>query len=94
MTDIPMPTVLGYCGDWSVAAGETIRFHIGSLTRPRPFRAQLVRVISSDTGPAGAGLKTEEIAASLNGRHTAELRPIPATSSRTSATASSTSTSA
>ena len=78
MTDLPMPTVLGYCDEWSVAAGETIRFRIGSLTRPRPYRAQLVRLVSPETGPEGAGLKTEDIDAPLNGAHAAELRPIPA----------------
>ncbi|MBL8699611.1 MAG: N,N-dimethylformamidase [Alphaproteobacteria bacterium] len=77
MTDVPMPQVLGYCDDWSVAAGGTIRFRIASLTSARPYRAQLVRVISSDTGPAGAGLKTEDVAAPLNGIHEAALRPIP-----------------
>ncbi len=77
MTDVPIPQVLGYCDDWSVAAGETIRFRVASLTSPRSYRAQLVRLISSDTGPAGAGLKTEDIAAALNGKHEAALRPIP-----------------
>ncbi|MBM3524092.1 MAG: LamG domain-containing protein, partial [Alphaproteobacteria bacterium] len=77
MVDLPTPRVLGYCDDWSKAAGDTIRFRIASLTGPRPYRAQLVRVISSETGPAGAGLKIEDVAASLNGEHKAEHRPIP-----------------
>ena len=78
MTDLPTPDVLGYCDDWSAMAGGTIRFRIGAMTRPRDYTAQLVRVICSDTGPSGAGLKTEDIDAPLNGRHSAALRPIPA----------------
>jgi N,N-dimethylformamidase len=78
MSDLPIPDVLGYCDDWSVAAGGTIRFRIGAMTRPRDYTAQLVRVISSDTGPEGAGLKTSDVDAPLNGRHSAALRPIPA----------------
>jgi N,N-dimethylformamidase len=77
MVDLPMPRVLGYCDDWSKAAGDTIRFRIASLTGARAYRAQLVRVISPDTGPDGPGLKTEDVAAPLNGAHEAAQRPIP-----------------
>ena len=55
MTDLPTPDVLGYCDDWSAMAGGTIRFRIGAMTKPRDYTAQLVRIVSSDTVPAGAG---------------------------------------
>jgi N,N-dimethylformamidase len=73
----PMPLALGYCDPWSVAPGDTIRFKIGMRGGGKRFRATLVRVTSPDTGPAGAGLKTETIKTPFEGWHDGVERPIP-----------------
>ncbi len=78
MTAAAMPLTMAYCDPWSVAPGDTMGFKIATREGARRYRAQLVRVISSDTGPAGAGLKTEDIAAPFNGAHDGVPRPIPA----------------
>jgi N,N-dimethylformamidase len=71
-----MPRVLGYADPLSAAPGETIRFMVGTLDGPRRYRAEIVRVISSDTGPAGPGLKTVTLANPINGEHAGGPQPI------------------
>jgi len=75
---IPMPRVLGYAEPLSVAPGEEIRFMIGTLDGPRRFRAQIVRIVSGDTGPDGPGLKTAELPTSIDGEHAGTPQPIDA----------------
>ena len=48
---VPMPRVLGYADPLSVAPGEDIRFMVGTLDGPRRYRAEIVRLVSGDTGP-------------------------------------------
>ncbi len=74
----PMPRVLGYADPLSVAPGETIRFMVGTLDGPRRYRAEIVRVISSDTGPGGPGLKTEPLPTPVTGEHDGSPQPIDA----------------
>src|SRR5262245_13636458 len=73
-----MPRVLGYPGRLSVAPGEAIRFMVGTLDGPRPFRAQIVRVVSGESGPDGPGLKTVHLPTSIDGEHAGTPQPIDA----------------
>jgi N,N-dimethylformamidase len=73
-----MPRVLGYADPLSVAPGETIRFMVGTLDGPRRYRAEIVRVISSDTGPGGPGLRTEPLRTPITGEHAGTPQPIDA----------------
>ena len=68
-----MPRVLGYADPLSAAPGETIRFMVGTLDGPRRYRAEVVRVVCGDTGPAGPGLKTVRLPTPIEGEH--EGRP-------------------
>jgi N,N-dimethylformamidase len=68
-----MPRVLGYADPLSVAPGEDIRFMVGTLDGPRRYRAEVVRLVSGDTGPGGPGLKTVRLPTSIEGEH--EGRP-------------------
>src|SRR5262245_59930662 len=73
-----MPRVLGYPGRLSVAPGEAIGFMVGSLDGPRPYRAQIVRVVSGESGPDGPGLKTVHLPTSIDGEHAGTPRHIDA----------------
>ena len=64
-----MPRVLGYAEPLSVAPGEEIRFMVGTLDGPRRYRAEIVRVVSGDSGPDGPGLKTVHLPTSIDGDH-------------------------
>lgn len=64
-----MPRVLGYADPLSAAPGETIRFMVGTLDGPRRYRAEVVRVVCGDTGPAGPGLKTVRLPTPIEGEH-------------------------
>jgi N,N-dimethylformamidase len=68
-----MPRVLGYADPLSVAPGDEIRFMVGTLDGPRRYRAEVVRLVSGDTGPGGPGLKTVRLPTSIEGEH--EGRP-------------------
>ncbi len=73
-----MPRVLGYADPLSVAPGEAIRFMVGTLDGPRRYRAEVVRLISGDTGPEGPGLKAERLATPIEGEHEGTPQPIDA----------------
>jgi N,N-dimethylformamidase beta subunit-like protein/concanavalin A-like lectin/glucanase superfamily protein len=75
---VAMPRVLGYADPLSVAPGEAIRFMVGTLDGPRRYRAQVVRLVSGDTGPAGPGLKTERLVTPIEGEHQGTPQPIDA----------------
>ena len=64
-----MPRVLGYADPLAVAPGEEIRFMVGTLGGPRHYRAEVVRLVCGDTGPAGPGLKTVRVPTSIEGEH-------------------------
>lgn len=74
----PMPRVLGYADPLSVAPGETIRFMVGTRDGPCRYRAEIVRVVSSDTGPGGPGLKTVPLPTPLSGEHAGTPQSIDA----------------
>ncbi len=73
-----MPRVLGYADPLSVAPGDEIRFMVGTLDGPRRYRAEVVRLVSGDTGPAGPGLKTVRLPTSIEGEHEGTPQPIDA----------------
>jgi len=73
-----LPRVLGYADPLSVAPGEEIRFMVGTLDGPRRYRAEIVRVINGDTGPAGPGLKVVHLPTSLDGEHAGSPQAIDA----------------
>jgi N,N-dimethylformamidase len=64
---VSMPRVLGYADPLTVAPGEAIRFMIGTLDGPRPYRAEVVRLVCGDTGPGG--LKTVRLPTAIEGEH-------------------------
>ena len=55
-----------YCDRWSTHAGDSIKFYVNSEDG-RPYRADIVRIISGDLNPAGPGFK-EELAPGLAGK--------------------------
>ena len=68
-----MKTLMGYGDALSVRAGETIGFKVGN-SLGTAYDAQIVRLISGDTNPAGPGYREVEIdgaAWRLQGRHQA-----------------------
>jgi N,N-dimethylformamidase len=73
-----MPRVLGYADPLTVAPGEEIRFMVGTLDGPRRYRADVVRLVCGDTGPAGPGLKTVRLPTSVEGEHEGRPQPIDA----------------
>jgi N,N-dimethylformamidase len=73
-----MPRVLGYADPLTVAPGEEIRFMVGTLDGPRRYRAEVVRLVCGDTGPAGPGLKTVRLPTSVEGEHEGRPQPIDA----------------
>jgi N,N-dimethylformamidase len=75
---VAMPRVLGYADPLSVAPGEAIRFMVGTLDGPRRYRAEVVRLVSGDTGPEGPGLRTERLVTPIEGEHEGTPQPIDA----------------
>lgn len=69
-----MPRVLGYAEPLAVAPGEEIRFMVGTLGGPRRYRAEVVRLVCGDTGPAGPGLKTVRVPTPIEGEHAGSPR--------------------
>ena len=55
-----MITINGYSDVLSAGPGETIEFKVSSKS-PRPFAAELVRVIHADPNPAGPGMRFERL---------------------------------
>ena len=55
-----MITINGYSDVLSAGPGETIEFKVSSKS-PRPFAAELVRVIHADPNPAGPGMRFEPL---------------------------------
>ena len=80
----------GYGDRFSVRPGETITFHVHSVTPT--YQARLVQLIHGDENPIGPGFKEIEIASALDGIHSGQPRtirkgsygivlcPVPATS--------------
>lgn len=61
-----MKTILGYSDRFSIAAGDGIRFFVSS-EMAESYTAQLVRVISGDTNPAGPGYREEIVPSAMDG---------------------------
>ncbi len=59
--------IVGYADQFSVAPGETIRFHV-SCTQPS-YQADIVRLIHGDPNPKGPGFKEELVATPVSGEY-------------------------
>ena len=66
MNEVPTKIVVGYADRLSVAPGETIRFMVNVDGEAR-YRADIVKLISGDWHPRGAGFKEELVATTANG---------------------------
>jgi N,N-dimethylformamidase len=73
---LPMPRVLGYADPLSVAPGEEMRFMVGTLDGRHRYRAEVVRLVSGDTGPGTPGLKTVPLSTPIDGEHEGTPQPI------------------
>ena len=61
-----MKCIVGYTDRISAAPGDTVRFMVSSEDS-EPYRADIVRLISGDLHPEGAGFKEEVIETAANG---------------------------
>lgn len=61
------PGLVGYAEPWSVAAGETVDFMVGS--DHATYQASLVELIHGDDRPEAPGLKERDIESSLEGEY-------------------------
>ena len=66
MSEVPTKIIVGYADRLSVARGETISFMVNVDGEAR-YRADIVKLISGDWHPRGAGFKEEVIATTANG---------------------------
>ena len=67
-------SLLGYCDRLSGRPGDVIEFKVSS-THKADFNARLVRVISADPNPDGAGIVEEEFEASFAGSYPSREQP-------------------
>ena len=59
-----MLPLAAYADRLSARPGETIAFHVASVSK-EPVTARIVRVVSSDANPAGPGIQLEEVDANV-----------------------------
>ena len=59
--------IVGYADQFSVAPGETVRFHV-SCMQPS-YQADIVRLIHGDPNPKGPGFKEELVATPVSGEY-------------------------
>ncbi|MEM9356018.1 MAG: N,N-dimethylformamidase beta subunit family domain-containing protein [Pseudomonadota bacterium] len=67
-------SLLGYCDRLSGRPGDVIEFKVSS-THKANFDAKLVRVISADPNPEGAGIVEEDVTASFAGSYPSREQP-------------------
>ena len=60
-----MIPLVGYADRLSVRPGETIRFHVSNGTGAEVVPPSIVRVISADVNPAGPGIRTVAVDATV-----------------------------
>ena len=60
-----MTPLAGYADRLSVRPGETIRFHVSNATGAEVAPPSIVRVISADVNPAGPGIRTVAVDATV-----------------------------
>jgi len=72
-----MKDIVGYTNRISAAPGDTIRFMVSSEAA-MPYRADIVRLISGDLHPHGAGFKEEVVSTAANGDYTGRRQEIHA----------------
>src|ERR1044072_5980029 len=68
MTTLPESAIYGYAPTFSVAAGESISFHV-STHNVSEYQADVVRLHHGIEVPGSPGLCEEEVAADINGRY-------------------------
>ncbi|HKV21502.1 MAG TPA: N,N-dimethylformamidase beta subunit family domain-containing protein [Mycobacterium sp.] len=68
MTHLPSRAIYGYAPSFSVAAGESISFHV-STHNVAEYRADVVRLHHGIDVPGSPGLREEEVPADINGRY-------------------------
>jgi N,N-dimethylformamidase len=69
MTRALAPGAVGYLDGFTARPGEEITVRVSVLDGSERYRANLVRLISGETGPKGNGLKEERIALNLPDEH-------------------------
>jgi N,N-dimethylformamidase len=70
----PTPVLLGYADQFSVQAGETLRFMVSC--EASSFQARLVRLIHGDDNPAGPGYRHVEVPSAADGVYPGVLQVI------------------
>ena len=70
-----MITITGYSDILSAGPGETVEFKVSSKS-PRPFTAELVRVIHADPNPAGPGMCFEPLGRVFAGTFASVDKPL------------------
>jgi len=71
-------TVVGYTDRISVAPGDSIAFKVSEEGTAASYRANLVRLLSTDSHAAGPGIVERPVDAPCNGAHPARRQPIHA----------------
>ncbi|MGH7125723.1 MAG: N,N-dimethylformamidase beta subunit family domain-containing protein, partial [Stellaceae bacterium] len=71
------PGVVGYLDRLYASPGDEIVVRVSVLDGTGRYRAELVRLISGETGPGGPGLKEETIPTDLAGEHEGSTQPVP-----------------
>ncbi len=66
--------LIGYTDKLSARPGDTISFMVSS-TDKQPFTVQLVRIISADPNPEGAGIIEQKIVSPINGDYPSRVQP-------------------
>ena len=68
--------IIGYSDRISVAAGETVHFHVSCDPSVERYDAAIVRVTCGDTQPGAPGMKEEPVRTSVTGTYPARFQPI------------------
>src|SRR5262249_2774223 len=71
------PGVVGYLDSLYASPGDEVVIRVSVLDGERRYRAELVRLISGETGPGGPGLKEESIPTALAGEYQGHEQPVP-----------------
>src|SRR2546430_2161352 len=74
---VTTPGVVGYLDSLYASPGDEVVVRVSVLDPARRYRAELVRLISGETGPGGPGLKEEAILSDLTGEHQGGEQPVP-----------------
>jgi len=76
-SQVKMPGVVGYVDALYARPGDLVTVRASVLDGSLRYRAELVRLISGETGPKGPGNKEEIVASSIDGEHPGSKQPTP-----------------